>query len=547
MRHLLRSPRTRLYAAYTLVAMLVVGPLLRPGYILALDMVFTPHLRMPHAVNNSYLFYALLHLVNSVLPGQIIQKLLLLGLFVIAGISMHRLIQYIHDKPGELAAYAAGILYAVNPFTYDRLMAGQYVLLLGYALLPSFANALLRLVRLPSRRAGLVAGAWAAGISVLSIHALGLMIVMAAWASVLALLKMRSGDFVRRLSVAGAWGIGLFLVLSSYWLVPLALGKGSTAAQLAQFSAQDNTAFATVGEHAVGKLSNVVRLQGFWAEDQGQFKLPQDNITAWGLLVLVLWIVVVVGLAQAWRRGHRLVTAFASGCIVLGVVLGSGIGNGLLISHLPLFGGFREPEKFVALTALGYSVGFGFGVAGLVRRLFAERSLGAAWVTTGAALLFPFIMTSTLVWGANGQLSASQYPAGWVAANRLLNQDHTSFQTLFLPWHLYMDYGFAGRIVASPAPSFFDQPVIVSDNPEFDGAAAAQPTPTKQQLDKLLPHAAERTDLAARLSHLHIKYILVAHEDDYTDYAYVAGQPHLTRVYASDSIDVFRNDSWRQP
>jgi hypothetical protein len=509
-------------------------------------MVFTPHIRYPHAVNNSYLFYTLLHVLNYVLPSQIIQKLLLFGIFIAAGVSMHRLMQYMHHKPGALAPYTAGIFYAINPFTYDRLMAGQYGVLLGYAFLPAFAKALLGFVRQPTRRTGWVVGLWAAGISILSIHALGLMIFLTMLAIGLVSSKMRLWTAARQLGQAGAWGLGLFLVLSSYWLVPLALGKGSTAAQLSQFSAQDTVAFATVGDSAISKLSNVIRLQGFWAEDQGQFRLAQDVIAPWGLLVLVLWIVVVAGLVQTWRRRQRLVVTFASGCIVLGIMLGSGLCSSTL-GQLPLFGGFREPEKFVALTALGYSIGFGFGAAGLVRRLLAERSVGPAWVTSGAALLFPFIITPVIVWGGNSQLTASQYPAGWFAANRLLNQDHSNFQTLFLPWHLYMDYGFAGRIIASPAPDFFDKPVVVSDNPEFDGAAPAQPTTTKQQLDKLLPNAAQHSDMAAQLTRLRVKYILLAHEDDYANYTYLARQPHLTRIYTSGSIDVFRNDLWRQP
>ena len=43
----------------------------------------------------------------------------------------------------------AGIFYMINPFTYDRLMAGQYNVLFGYALLPWFAGALLKFLREP--------------------------------------------------------------------------------------------------------------------------------------------------------------------------------------------------------------------------------------------------------------------------------------------------------------------------------------------------------------------------------------------------------------
>lgn len=545
-RRWLTTPYSKALAVYAAAAAIVLTPLLQPGFVLTLDMVFTPHLRMPTHLNNSYLFYTLLHIVNYTLPAQIIQKLLLFGIFTAAGMSMHWLMRNMEDKPSTFGPYAAGLLYAINPFTYDRLMAGQYGILLGYALLPCFVLALLRCVRHPSRRAGFIAGVWAVVISIFSIHALGLLIIMTVMAGALLLVRMRSGLYARQLAVAGAWGIGLFVLLSSYWLVPLALGKGSTAVQLAQFSAQDSVAFATVGDSAVGKLSNVIRMQGFWAENQGQFLLPQDVIGPWGLLALALWIIVIAGFVQAWRHGQRLIVAFCGVLIVLGITLGSGVWSSAF-GHLPFFGGFREPQKFVALVALGYSLGLGFGASELVRRLRAERSFGAAWVAAAATLLFPFMFTPTMVWGAHGQLKPRAYPAAWFTANQLLDKDHGNFQTLFLPWHLYMQYGFAGRIIASPAPAFFNKRVIVSDDPEFKGAAPAQPTATTQQLDKLLPNASSRNDLGTQLAKHNIKYVLLAHDNDFADYTYLHHQPRLTRIYTSNSIEVFRNDQWRQP
>jgi hypothetical protein len=538
-----------LCVAYTTLAGVILLPFLRPGYILTLDMVFTPHLRMPETLNNSYLFYAFLHLLNYVVPSQIIQKLLLFTIFILAGVGMHRLTQQLakDDAPAYRAAgaYAAGILYVINPFTYDRLMAGQYGILLGYALLPFFVRALLRFLDEPAKMSSLVVGAWAIGISIVSIHALGLMVVLGGVGGVITLLKYRSRAFSKRLVRYGVLGAGLFLLLSSYWLVPLALGKGSTATQLAQFGSNDTAAFATVGGGTIGKVSNVVRLQGFWAETRNQYPLPQDGIRAWGLLALLLWVVVGIGSVHAWRTGHRFMVAFFGTHLVLGIALAVGIFNQTIISHVPLFGGFREPQKFVGLIVLGYCVGVGFGAPVLLRAIEKHTTKVVARAALGIVLLFPALFTSTMLWGCRGHLTPRSYPAEWFTVNTLLDQDKSSFQSLFLPWHLYTYYDFTERIIASPAPAFFDKPMIVSDDPEFNGAAPAKTTATKQQLRHILPVAAERSDLAKQLVSLNIKYIVLTHDNDYLDYAYLAQQRDLTRMYSSPTITLFRNQSWK--
>lgn len=61
---------------YVLTTLLVLGPLLQPGYISALDMSFTPRLPMLASVDSTYPLWALLHVINMALPSQLIQKLL---------------------------------------------------------------------------------------------------------------------------------------------------------------------------------------------------------------------------------------------------------------------------------------------------------------------------------------------------------------------------------------------------------------------------------------------------------------------------------------
>ncbi|HKU18914.1 MAG TPA: hypothetical protein VJP80_06610 [Candidatus Saccharimonadales bacterium] len=520
------------YTAYAAVALGIVLPWLRPGYILTLDMVFTPHLRMPTTVNNNYLFGVLLHVLNSVVPSQIIQKLLLAATFFLAGASMHYLARGL--RASIIGCYAAGVFYAVNPFTYDRLMAGQYLLLLGYALVPLFVRQLMRFLETPRQRQVVWVGAIAAGISIVSLHVAVMLAICTGVAACIWLVRSDATE-ARRLLGGLTAAAGIFVVLSSYWLLPLALGKGSTATQLAQFSAQDTTAFATIGSNPVEKVANLIRLQGFWAEDRDQYRNPQSVVPAWGLIALVILIVVGLGWVQLWRIGRRHVVFLCSVLMVLGVALAAGLGSGSL-AHI----GFRESQKFALFVAVGYGIGLGFGVPVVIHGLARRYNRGAVLVATSVSLCLPLAFTPTLLWGAWAQLTPRQYPASWTQANQLLDQQADQRYTIFLPWHLYMWYGWSGRIIAAPAPAFFDTPVIVSDNPEFNGAGRSMTTPIKQQLDHILAAAPKRQDLGLELAQLHVRYIILAREDDYQSYHYLDMQPDLARVFTSDTLDVYR-------
>src|SRR5690242_11575962 len=110
------------YCLYVLVAFVVLMPLLRPGFILTLDMVFTPHLPMPDVTSSSYAFHALLHFLNLLIPADIIEKCLLFAILLLSGIGMHRLIRLLVAKgrPGEWGIYTASLFCMLNPFTYSR-------------------------------------------------------------------------------------------------------------------------------------------------------------------------------------------------------------------------------------------------------------------------------------------------------------------------------------------------------------------------------------------------------------------------------------------
>lgn len=526
------------YAPYLVLSLSIMLPLFLPGFVLTLDLVFTPHLRAPASLSNDWLWQNLLHYLNAIVPSQLIEKTILTAIPLLAGIGMHQLLYYLKKDNGPAepgwywARYVGGILYAINPFTYSRFMAGQYEVLLGYALMPFFVRLTLHFLDKPARNSMSKMLAVTLVISIISIHAIGEMalisLVLFGWAT------LRPGPSQLK-SAYLRWGllaVTLFVILSSYWLVPLVLGKGSTASTINQFNGADAATFATAGGGKLFQLSNILKLQGFWAEPRGLYRLPQDQLAGWGTLRLIIWILIIWGAIAAWKQRRGLTTALDV-IGLISIVFALGIPQQAL-THL----GYREPQKFVGLLALVFSIFIAYGAAQLLNRV--QQTATVHTVTAIVLLLVVLVFTPTIYWGFGGQLKPHEYPTSWQQANAWLNRDNSNAQTLFLPWHEYMSFGFSGRIIGNPATRFFDKPVVISNNPELGQLSQPQTNPVKAAISQIINQ--HDGQLAKQLAQYRIKYVLLAEDDDYANYRYLASTPNLHIAWQASGLKIYRND-----
>jgi hypothetical protein len=532
------------YGAYLLIALGVLLPLLKPGFILTLDMVFTPQLRMPEDItSSSYIFRAALHWLNVVLPADIIQKLLLGAILVLSSVGMHRLLRlyWKNQEPDQWGIHIASVFYAINPFTYSRLMAGQYSVLLGYALVPWFVRAVIRFAHEPRVRNGLAMGGLAAVIGTVSIHTLGGLLLLSILGGIVAVWQHRTQlrEYLRGLAAAA----GIFVALCGVWLVPLAIGQGKTADTISTFTSSDAAAFATVGDSLPARLYNVLRLQGFWPEGRGMYILPQDRAVLWGLMALTIITLVVIG-GVALYRHRRMAALWLMGSGILAALIAAGVGSGLL-SHL----GYREPHKFTGIVVLVYALLLAWGIQAVLRRTRQRWGDTTYAMVAVGLLVLPLLLTRVMFWGANGQLQPRQYPSNWAAVNDRLNQDTGDFSAVFLPWHQYQSFHFAGRIIASPAPAYFDTPVIVSLDPELGGASGGIADSAYQSLAKAIDtvqNTKNSKEFSRQLAAADIKYVLLAKELDYARYSFLRQGPDLRIVADYPEITLLENTAWRE-
>ncbi|HSX34939.1 MAG TPA: hypothetical protein VLF62_04815 [Candidatus Saccharimonadales bacterium] len=536
----------RRYWPYALLTTVIMLPLLMPGYILTLDAVFTPRISAPASVSSDYVWRWLLHILNMAVPSQVIEKAIFVAIPLLAGVGMHCLLSWLRRQFStasknfiwDPALYVGGILYVANPFTYDRFMAGQYGVLMGYALVPFIVRLLLQFMEKPTLRRSIKSALLAVAISIVSLPTIGEVALLVVCVFAVAVWRQRRQPAaLRAYAKYGATAALVFCVLSSYWLIPALLGKGIVASQVETFTAAHTQAFATTGSSVLAQLAAVLRLQGFWAEPHHLFMLPQDHTPAWGTIRLVMWAGVVTGAILYWRRASRFAAIFTLAGAA-SALLAAGIFGGAL-AHV----GYREPQKFAGVLALVFAV----FIACAAARLFAwarARSETQYVLAAGAALFLVLIWTSTMYWGFAAQLRPRQYPQDWAAANRYLTKQQGDFNTVFLPWHQYMSFSFAGRIIATPAAHYFDKPVIVSNDPEL-GSITPPAGALATQIGHTVKPGSHSGNIAQQLARANVRYILLAKDYDFAKYQYLDGQPGLRRVMDSPKISIYENKNWK--
>lgn len=522
------------------LALLIMGPLLLPGYILALDMVWSPQIDVPGVGDQLFLLKALMHGLSVVIGSMWVQKLVLLLILTLGGVGAYRLVERNGQHEAAAPVYLAGLLYVLNPWVYTRFVEGQYLVLAGWALLPWAAGAVWRLLREPSRRAALVALGWTAALSLVSVHAIGILALVSVVMAI-----MQIGHWRRwlwwALGLAAAWGL-----LMAVWLVPFVHGTSSGGQTIAGIQASELTAYATRGTVGGNLPLSAALLEGFWNDVSRTYVVPSSLGWWWLVAAGLLGALVVAGIVHVVRRRDRLGLALAvSGLVAWWLALGVGwdVSAGFthwLVDHVPLFNGYREPGKWLMLLALAYAYLAAAGLGWLWQVLTRRGRRTAALAVSGVALLLPLLFAPTLLWGAGRQLHSTQYPADWTELNRQLNAASGDFRVLVLPWHQYLPVGWAGRPLANPAPGFFERPVVSSSDPELPGVILP-PNSDNAVVRGLLEQADPAQAVGLVLNRLNVRYIVLLKEADWQQYTWLDASPGLKLVADSATLRVYQN------
>lgn len=426
------------------LSLAICAPLFARGYVLSYDMVWVPHLdlgrpevwglgsALPRAVPSD----AVVALLGTVIPAAVVQRIVLFAALFLIATGVGRLLR---DRP--LAAQLAGVTFAVwNPFIAERLVLGQWPLLLAAAAIPWLVAAL---VDPDGPR-------WTIVVLALTGTALspatGLMGVLV---GVVAAGRKR----IVHVAVLAA-------LLNAPWIVAglLHAGAQSDPAAVGLFEVQ--------GEGRFGRLGSALTLGGIWNTEV----VPTSRTLSLALLTsVVMGLVIIVGLVTLWRGDRRLFGVLAAvGSIGLVVALAGWLAPDLvrsIVSDVPGGGLVRDGTRWIALLVPLEAVAFGAGVCGLLR---AAR----AWVTPIAVLgvVLPLAALPDLAWGVGGRLEPASYPSSWASAREVVKDSTVPGDIVVLPFTAYRRPSWNHETpVFDPAGRFFDRTTVTNDELDVSG------------------------------------------------------------------------------
>lgn len=499
----------------------VLGPALRPGSLLSLDLVFTPRLSVPPGVwglgpelPRRVPVGAPLAWLAHFVGGETAGKMLLFACVssAVAGTTVlaRRL------GASALTAAGAGLLYGVSPFTLTRLGAGHWGLVAAMAVLPFAAPHLVA----PTRRlpatflAALALGftGFAGGLLALVLAVSGI------W-----------GGSVRHSGVSlprsrWGWGFGLVVAGQLGWVVPGAV-----------------VAITGPGLHLAEGFRTDVNLltwpsllagRGFW-RSSSQVGTAAAPATLAGVAIL---------LAALW--GHRRLPPAMARPLAVAAVAATIVA---LASTVPLVddgfewatGGIasplREGQRLLPLLLLWAAVAAALGVERAARALGPRLSPAAQVAPAALALL----LAGPGLWGIGGRLEPVSMPAGYSDAAQAIDRDPGT--VLALPWHQYLDLSFArGRRVLNPLPDRLGGDVLASADPELEGAGREDADRRGPVASAIAARARAGQPISSELQRLGVRWVVLMEEVDWQRYDGLEGDPGLSRVRTGPGLRLYR-------
>lgn len=516
---------------YLILSLVILSVLLKPGYILSLDMIFGPSPKPDFygfggpAFGGGIWLSSLIQLWSSTVSTWVVQKVILVLIFFLSGISAHSLI----ETKSRVPRYFAGLLYMINPFVYVRFLAGHWVILLAYAITPFAIKYFLKFLDDPSRKNILKTFIPLVFISV-SPHVLALNLL-----AFLIIFCFKAADLRSRIKkvVPGLIPLALaFLALNAYWVVPLATAKETTVQQITE---RDLFVFAPHGE-GLSIPYSLATMYGFW---RGGYTYTKDIFPAWHLFFIVILFLAVHGFISNYRD-RKVQSLAAIGLISFFLAMGALGPLRPLFENFTLLSGFRDSQKFVGLLVLAYACLGALGVNSLLSHFKRNNRKILSISIVAIALATPIAYNFTQ-FGFWGQLQPTDYPADWYRANEILNADNQNFNVLFLPWHAYMDFKFVpnqDKRIANPAPSFFDKPIISGQNLEVPGIYTQSTNPGQRYVESILSSGSISGE---NLRLLNVKYVMLVKEVDYAWYLEMLDNSDLEPIFDSENLVLYKN------
>ncbi|MDO4610256.1 hypothetical protein [Corynebacterium sp.] len=506
---------------------LTLWPLVFPGDLMLRDMVVPAHpaltdaaLGVGGAPARATPQDAVLALVGQVTSAARVASLLLFAAFVAGGTCAAEMARRLLSA-GPVGQIAAVTMVLWNPFVVERLLQGQWSLVIGAVLLPAIAVT-----------GALGARWWRAT----ALAAAGITPTGAVLGLVVAAVSARTW---RDRGVATLTGV----VASAPWLAvtaAVALSGSGGAAGVASDPAGAQ-AFAARAEHLVGTIGALAGLGGIW---NGQAVPDSRNHGLAALAVVMLLALFAVGARRAWAPGMRLpdgstpaaigvrrrLIVLAAAAVIVPALAATPPGLAAmewLIAHVPGAGLLRDGQKWVALALPGYAVLAASGATALAALLPRPRR----WLAGATAALMIMVAVPDLPTAVAPLRPVPAWP-GWQPVSGLVAM--TDQAVAVLPAGTYRTI--AGRPVLDPATKILPADVLHTGDLAVGGRLVEGESPRASRVQEALLTAPD--DAVATLRAEGVGWVLVENSPgEFGESARVL--EHLDRVYADAGIMLF--------
>ncbi len=516
------------------LAVLVLGPGLGPGYLLVRDMVWVPDLALradflglgsglPRAVPSD----AVVAVLDQVVPGMLLQKLVLVAALAGGGVGATRLLAGQAEEAGEAGLVVRLVVvtvYGWNALVAERLLMGAWPVLVGYAVLPWLLVAGRRWRsddRLPR--------------SLLVLVPIGCLSASAGLATSVAVLAAAAGRgrTLRALLLVAAGN-------APWWVAGLLHASSATSDSAAA------EVFALRAEGSVPGPLAALTLGGIW--NTSVQPDSRTGLLGWAALLALVGLAALG--ARSWWRGTP-----ARDRTTLLVCWGIGWGLAVLTwlapgavgwasEHVPGAGVVRDGARALVLCAPLLVVLVGEGVRVIARH--APPVTAARLALAVGAVLLPVALLPELALGVSRQLRPAHYPAAYAEARALL-EDRPG-DVLVLPLSSYRAPSWNhGQLVLDPIGRYLTPDYVASDVLVIDGRPLSGEDPRVAEAAEAL---AEETpaERSAALGRIGIDAVVVDPTAPGEAPPEVAGAVLLDdadlRVVALDDVTQRQVDPW---
>lgn len=320
-----------------------------------------------------------------------------------------------------------------NPFVVERLLQGQWSLVIAVLLLPAVVLA-----------TQMGSAFWRTS----AIAAAGLTPTGALLAGITGIVAARNNR-------DRAWIAATTVAVSAPWLVASLLNPSAAGSSDAAGAA----AFAARAEAHVGTLGSLLGLGGIWNK-QAVPLTREAGFSA--IMVLVLLVLMGLGFRRVWHsqerwRGLIIVGAVSIVLVALAATTPGILMMGWALEHIPGVGLLRDAQKWIALAVPAYVIFAASGAEYLARRARGATANIGQWLATGVSALIIIAAVPTLPADVAPLRPVPSWE-GWSAVSGVVALDDD--RVAVLPAGSYRIIN--GRPVLDPATKILPAPVVNS-------------------------------------------------------------------------------------